>query len=433
MLARHRSRSWSGPTLVLVVAASAIVCRAQGAHFDRETPWHGHGVWLKADTHIHTRFSDGSHTVEEVVAKAQEFGCDVLAITDHTDRDLKAATPEYFDAIDAARKAHPAMTILAGVEWNLPPRGGDEHATVLVAPAAERRLAEFKEQFDDLGRPSHSAALAADGLRWLAANATVDGIEPVVIYEHPSRADARSMENVPDIESWRKINDLVIGLGGAPGHQGAMPIGSYDRVEKTIDRWDPAVARVGDAWDTLLGRGMDVWAADAPSDFHNDSVADLHDFWPGEFSETWIYAPTRDARGVLQAFRAGSFFGEHGRIVRALEMEVTAPGLPRPASAGEAISVSSGSTIRADVRFEVPATAFPDGVNHIDRVEIISIDAAGAKVVASDHPAAAAVALSYSLAVPSGGVVLRARGYRDLSDGTRLAFYTNPVRVKALR
>lgn len=426
---------WPWVALGLILAASGAVCRAQSStpRFDREVPWHGRGIWLKADTHIHTRFSDGAHSVEEVVAKAQEFGCEVVAITDHSDANLTGATPAYFDAIDAARRAHPTMVILAGIEWNVPPWGGDEHATVLVPPAAERRLEEFKERFDDLGRPSHTASLAADGLRWLEANATVNGIRPVVIDEHPSRVVARSLDHVPTLQAWRQVNDLVVGFAGAPGHQGDKPIGSYKHVEPTIDRWDPVVARLGDAWDTLLGGGLNVWAADAPSDFHTEDPGSLHDFWPGQFSETWLYAPTRDAGGVLQCFRAGSFFGDHGRIVRAVELGVTAAGLGRPAGAGEVISVKTGATIRVDVRFEVPATAWPDGPNHIDRVEIIAIDASGARVVSSGRPEAADVAWSQSLPVPSGGVVLRARGYRALSDGTRLAFYTNPVRVKATR
>src|SRR5205085_128756 len=120
-------------------------------------------------------------------------------------------------------------------------------------------------------------------------------------YNHPSRQDASSMENVPDVLAWRKVNDLVIGFEGAPGHQGSKAIGSYHYKVKPIDRWDPVVATVGDAWDTLLGQGIDVWGAQAHSDFHNDSPSGLNDYWPGQFSETWLYAPDRSANAVLRA------------------------------------------------------------------------------------------------------------------------------------
>ena len=165
------------------------------------------------------------------------------------------------------------MIVFAGVEWNIPPENGNEHVTVLVAPELEKQLTTFKQLFDDLNRSSRDRKTAAEGLRWLAANATsADGIAPVAVYEHPSRRDERSIENVADMKAWRAVNDIVIGFAGAPGHQGNKPIGSYEYKEKPIDRWDPVAARVGDAWDTLLRDGLDVWAAYAPSDFHTENL-----------------------------------------------------------------------------------------------------------------------------------------------------------------
>ena len=124
------------------------------------------GEWIKADTHIHTRFSDGAHGIDELALKAQEFGCGAIAITDHADRNLTAATADYAEAILAARRSHPDLIILSGLEWNVPPWGGDDHATVLVPPGPDEflRLAEFKKQFDDLGREDHDPERASPHL-----------------------------------------------------------------------------------------------------------------------------------------------------------------------------------------------------------------------------------------------------------------------------
>ena len=78
--------------------------------FTRRVPWAGAGVWLKAETHTHTKFSDGSSSVDELADRAVANGCDVLAITDHSDANLKAATPEYHDAIRAARARLPGLS-----------------------------------------------------------------------------------------------------------------------------------------------------------------------------------------------------------------------------------------------------------------------------------------------------------------------------------
>jgi hypothetical protein len=389
---------------------------------------------LKADTHVHTAgFSDGGYTLNDVVAKSATQGCEVLAITDHLDHNLKAATPEYFAAIETARKAHPNMTILAGGEWNIPPWGGDEHATVLLAPAVETKLADFKRMFDDLERPKHDAELARQALRWLAANASAPGGAPVIVYEHPSRPDDRSADNATEMRDWRSVNDLVIGFAGAPGHQVLSPYGGYEK-EQTIDRWDPAVARVGDAWDTLLGEGLDVWGAYVASDFHSDQGDVVGQSWddylPCEFGATWIYAPQRDALGVLQAMRAGSFFAEHGGIVRAVELLVSASGLPRSAGAGEAIVVAAGSYVNVTLEIVVPDPIAGQQTREIQRAQLIVVDQSGARIELESRPDATG-AVTHSFQVPSGGAVVRARGYHDMSSGERLAFYTNPVRITA--
>ncbi len=415
---------------LIAVVAGVVRGQAGEARFVREVPWAGSGVWLKIDTHTHTTFSDGARSVDSILNRATVFGCDAVAITDHTDLNLKAATPEYFDAIEKARAARPNMIVFAGVEWNIPPENGNEHVTVLVAPELEKQLTTFKQLYDDLNRSSRDRKTAAEGLRWLAANATsADGIAPVAVYEHPSRRDERSIENVKDMKAWRAVNDIVIGFAGAPGHQGNKPIGSYAYKEMPIDRWDPVAARVGDAWDTLLHDGLDVWAAYAPSDFHTESLADLGDYWPGQFAETWVYAPERSSAGILRALHAGSFFGDHGRIVREAELHVGAPGLARPAGAGEVISVPKNAEVTVDLSIKVPAEAWRPGRNHVDLVEIIAIDQSGASVIAQGRPAEAGPAIAKTVQVPDGGIVFRARGFSLLETGTRLAFYTNPVRV----
>ena len=421
-----------GSLIAAVCIAAGIACGAvdQAPRFTREIPWHGRGIWLKADTHIHTEFSDGKYSVEDVIARAAGFGCQVVAITDHLDGELDAATPEYFAAIDAARRAHSEMIVLAGGEWSIPPWGGDEHATVLVHPAVERKLVEFKRDYDDYERPTHDPALAGRALQWLAAQAAVEREPPVIIYEHPSRADDRSAANGADMRAWRSVNDLFIGFAGAPGHQGIVPAGDYHK-EQTIDRWDPVVARPGDAWDMLLADGLDLWGAYAPSDFHTDGGT-LKDRWPCQFSATWLYAPRRDAAAVLQAFRAGSFFAEHGGIVREAELRVSAPGLPRPAIAGEAIAVPRAASVTVDLSFRATGTTWSGASSRVDRVQLITVDATGTRIAVDERHDGQPM-LTRSLQVPPGGLVIRARGYADTSAGDRLAFYTNPVRVTSPR
>jgi hypothetical protein len=133
---------------------------------------------------------------------------------------------------------------------------------------------------------------------------------------------------------------------------------------------------------------------------------------------------------VLKAYRAGRFFGDHGRIVREVELRVKAPGLARPAGAGETILVDPGTAVTVELSLQVPKTAWPDeSPNHIDQVQIIVAELAGASVAAEGPPAASGPAISHTLKATSE-MIVRARGSSSLPENERLVFYTNPIRIQ---
>lgn len=123
---------------------SAIFAQAK---FIKKTSWAEQGLWLKADTHIHSSFSDGAHSINEIAANAIKYGCDVIAITDHSDRNLQGASLEYERHISIARRTFPNLIILSGIEWNIPPYDGDQHVSVLISPGPNEFdiLREFKK------------------------------------------------------------------------------------------------------------------------------------------------------------------------------------------------------------------------------------------------------------------------------------------------
>ena len=111
--------------LLAAVAATAIVHAMQTSpRFLTAVPWYGRGVWLRADFHTHTQFTDGAHPVDACCRGGGEAtDADVVAITDHGDRNLRGGTPEFVDAIRAARARHPNITVITGMEWEPVPPG----------------------------------------------------------------------------------------------------------------------------------------------------------------------------------------------------------------------------------------------------------------------------------------------------------------------
>ena len=168
-----------------------------------------------------------------------------------------------------------------------------------------------------------------------------------------------------------------------------------------------------------------VWAALAPSDFHNEEI----DFWPGQFSETWVYASDRSVVSVLAALRSGSFFASHGGLAREVELLVEAKGLSRAAGPGETIAVPAGHTIDVSLRMVRPETDLQGNPNRIDVIELIGVTSQDCRVVGKAEGSQSLAPLLTGYSVPADGIVLRARGWREMPGGPRLQFYTNPVRV----
>ena len=414
------------------LALSLAGCGGRGgqARFVRAVPWAETGLWLKADTHVHTKYSDGAHTLRDVVEEALAHGCDVLAITDHLDADRRGTSDELFAELSALRQQHPRLILLAGGEWNLPGHQGREHAVVLLPPGAREQkiLREFQARYDDYGRTDEPASAVA-ALRWLHEQAASPTEAPLVFYSHPHRKRRQLGEFGSELASWhRQQPQIMIGFEGGPGHQNASIPGHYRESLPTVDRWDPAM-EPGATWDHLLSLGLPVWGALATSDVHEAATRGRSDFWPGEFSETWVYAPERSATGVLAALRAGTFFGVHGQIARQVRLEVVADGLPRPAIAGEAIRVRAGTSLLVALRLEVPSVDWQGQPNRIDELELIAVTASGAQSVVRQPPALAATPLHAVVPARAGGMMLRARGRRIVPDGPDLLFYTNPVQV----
>ena len=429
-------RSACHPIVLLVMALSVTLPAACSqpspppSAFIQSIEWHDSGVWLAADLHSHTRFSDGAHTPHEVAAKAVEYGCDVLAITDHTDPNLNAATPEYRAAIADSRARTPGLVLLTGLEWNVPPGQGDDHATVLLTPSLvddDDWAGEFKRRFDDLDRPLENRRLLLDAFSWLCARTSTEaGDLPLVFLNHPGRR-ARSIDAVArQLASLAQSGGAVfVGVEGAPGHQRATPLGAYERALRPEDRWDPAVTSPGAAWDQQLAAGRTMWGALASSDFHSEANGD---YWPCQFSITWVYAPDRSAEGVLRALRAGTFSAVHGGITREVQLRLHASAIPRAALVGETVRLANGDVVGIELVARVPPFDGTGQPNRIDLVEFIGITPDGTSVIHTGVPDREGT-VRFEYTVPSSGFAVRARG-RRIVDGPDLLFHTNPITVR---
>ena len=168
-----------------------------------------------------------------------------------------------------------------------------------------------------------------------------------------------------------------------------------------------------------------MWGALATSDFHSEPNGD---YWPCQFSATWIYARERSAVAALEALRSGSFAGVHGGLARGVQLTLAADGLSRAAIAGEAVRLRPTIPVTVEIRAEVPATDWAGQANRVDLVELFGVGQNGTRVLHSG-PLVDGV-LRHAMPLPAGQLTIRARGRRIVEDGPDLLFYTNAIDVQ---
>jgi hypothetical protein len=165
--------------------------------------------------------------------------------------------------------------------------------------------------------------------------------------------------------------DGSLNPNGARGAYGQFPtMGGFDRM----------TARLGGLWDALLGDGRRWWIT-AASDSHVNWREDGADFWPGEYSKTYVLAD-RSYVDVLDGLRNGRVFVVTGDLIDALDMRARSGGnAPWHAQAngntaliGETLELRGNGRrdVTVDIRFRHPKAPNAHGDRpRVNRVDLI--------------------------------------------------------------
>ena len=445
--------------------------------------------WLAGDHHVHSRYSVlwdqesdppepriGAHGVYPIALNAlmaKHYGLAWMVTTDHGGRwHSKLYLEEAYPNLQVAREVVPEVIHYYGLELN--PPGGD-HASVIFPHTHDeaRRLYEFESTYDrrnaDPSDPDrNSEARMLEALRTLDALAD----KPVVIANHPSRtaADGAPYGNYTP-EEFRAWNDtapeVAIGMVGSPGHQ-AISVnrdgslrqggtrGQYSGI-RTRGGFDPMTSTLGGLWDSMLGEGRRWWIT-ANSDSHRHWSDGGPDFWPGEYSKTYVYSRENSA-DVLEALRSGRIFVATGGLVSELYVNAaTTSG--NVADIGGTIRSEPGESIVVMIRLRDPDGQNPHGDSpSVHRVDLIAGDITGSvadRTQDSNHTTRIIrrfdesdwtrdgefISMTERLDDVGGSLYLRVRGTnttelepqedtRGEDPWTDLWFYSNPIFVEA--
>ncbi|MGC5311612.1 phosphoesterase [Micromonospora zamorensis] len=350
-------------------------------------------VWRAGDHHIHSEYSGefdttkspivfhkGADAVYPIVTNAimaKNFGLTWAMCTDHGGpTHSKVNIEQAYPDLLRSRKLVPEVLQFWGMEFDAPSL---DHHTLMIP----RHDDEAKQLFELESRFAKYDAFPTDPARDTEAKMVeflkvARGMphKPLVIAHHASRsAPGLGVYGQDTPREFRNGNnaapDVYIGFEGAPGHQ-AGPLnggkrGGYGN-HPTYGGFDQMTARVGGLWDSLLGEGRRWWIT-ATSDSHVHWTRGGSDFWPGEYSKTYVHA-RQDYGDIMDGLRNGRIWVTTGDLIRSLDVTATSQG--RTAEVGETITVSRRS--RTDVEIEITFRPLGGPNANGDRPEVRRVD-----------------------------------------------------------
>jgi hypothetical protein len=376
--------------------------------------------WLAGDHHVHSEWSvgwdnstnpptpiqagDAIYPIVKNAEKAQEYGLDWVMTTDHggpnhSKVNLEQAYPELLKS----RKAVPELLQFYGMEFDTP---AADHSTLMI-PKVENEsqiLYDIESKFNTRDPHPNDGSRNTESTMIEALNYMKqldEDEQPIHIAHHASRSakgDGVWGQDTP--QEFRNWNDtapnISIGMEGAPGHQAAAltPEGTLDNGARgsysnypTLGGYDQMAAKVGGLWDSMLGEGRHWWIT-ATSDSHVNWRDGGSDFWPGEYSKTYVKAE-KDYDDIMESLRNGNVFVTTGDLISELDVKVQEGGKRQPffarakgnsAAIGETLTLKGNKArdVTVNIRIKDPNAANSHGDKpKVQRVDLIVGDVTG--------------------------------------------------------
>ena len=347
--------------------------------------------WLAGDHHAHTHWSvkwdkstspwspikggDSGHTYLENANAAHKYGLSWLVNTDHGGPEhSKLLNDKAYPELLEARQAVPDVMQFFGIELDVP---AGEHATVMVPINASERelLVNFQRDYSireyrNKTRQRNTVEHLQAGIRSFSELTE----KPLIIKNHPSRQATgpnKWARVTPEkLKTWHETDpDVFVGMVAAPGHQAGRNRGSYYKYP-TLNGFDQMTASVGGVWDYFLGNGMRFWIT-AGSDSHVASEAGGRDFWPGQYTKTYVYAQ-KTSKDIMDGLRHGRSFMVFGDLISGIDVTLQSSA-NKTASLGETLTVSkSEQPITMKVEVDIPTTVnFNNERPKLNRIDVI--------------------------------------------------------------
>jgi hypothetical protein len=392
-------------SLVTVTAMTATACTQQANSTEEGRQW------LAGDHHIHSEFSggwdtttnpptfikagDAKYPISRNAENAKKYGLEWMVSTDHGGPlHSKINLEQAYPAILESRKAVPEVLQFYGMEFDTPKA---DHTSLIIPKSNDesQKLYGIESKFPKREPWPEDKSWDSEQ-KMIDALTYMKGLQepPVMFNNHPARsAKDKGVWGDDTPQEFRSWNDtapnVAIGFEGAPGHQAgglnkdgsSNPKGSRGGYgnSPTMGGYDQMTAVVGGLWDSMLGEGRHWWIT-ATSDSHVNYTDGGSDFWPGQYSKTYVKAQ-KDYKDILEQLRNGHVFNVTGDLINELDVSVQQAKSSwkfwekgkSSAFIGDTLNMDKkGSDATVTIRFRDPNTQNAHGDNPaVKRVDLI--------------------------------------------------------------
>lgn len=397
----------------LVVTGSLAGLAAVGLPLEADAKARGRRdrAWIAGDHHVHSEYSvgydnsktppkpivggDAIYPISRNARMARSYGLSWMVSTDHGGPNhSKLNRKQAYPSLLQSRKDVPNLIQFYGMEFDTP---AADHSSLIIPKTSNERdvLYRIEKRFSkrdafptDPERDTEQNMLEA--LRYMR---TLD-LPPVLFANHPSRsATDLGVYGLDTPQEFRNWNDTApnvsVGFEGAPGHQAAAinPDGSLDPDgargsygnHPTYGGFDQMTARLGGLWDSLLGEGRRWWIT-STSDSHVNWRDEGVDFWPGEYSKTYVFARHK-YDDVMDGLRNGRVFVTTGDLIDHLDLTAVAGNQKAPehsdtarkgATSGETLKLRGKKNVTVTITYREPREDNANGDRpKVNRVDLI--------------------------------------------------------------
>ncbi|MFK7692617.1 phosphoesterase [Paenibacillus sp. HJGM_3] len=332
-------------------------------------------TWLAGDHHIHSEWSvgwdetknppqpirggDAIYPISKNAQMARSYGLEWMVSTDHggpnhSKVNLEQAYPELLKS----RQAVPDLLQFYGMEFDTP---AADHSSLIIPQNKEesQTLYNIESQFNKRDPYPTDPKRDTEGNMIDALNYMKQLPEPPLLFaNHPARSakglGAWGQDTPQEFRNWNDAAPNVsVGMEGAPGHQaGALnrdgsidpngARGSYSSAP-TMGGFDQMTAQVGGLWDSMLGEGRHWWIT-STSDSHVNWREGGSDFWPGEYSKTYVKAE-KTYSDVMDGLRNGRVFVTTGDLINELDVTASRAGKAPAHAQANGNTASIGETL----------------------------------------------------------------------------------------